>query len=123
MTEAEPQADGWGDEFRGQRAAANLEYRIRFQTDLNYCRSLSDKELREFRKAHPFNNAAYNEAMRREKRAERWRGLKHFMIFVAVMVVALFLYDHGQLFNVLVVWGAIGALFVLAAWDKGLTIK
>jgi hypothetical protein len=114
----------WGEEFREQRAAANLEYRIRFQSDVNYCRGLSDNELREFRKTQPFNHAAYEEQLRREKRTERWRALRNGLITLVVIAVIVLVLANMRVKDALeavVVWGLVGLLFVGQAlgWGRG----
>lgn len=110
------------EEFREQRAAANLEYRLRFQNGLNYCRGLSDNELREFRKAHPFNDAAYDEQLRREKRTGRWRGLRNGVITLVVIAIIVLLLGNMRVhdaFEAVVISGLIGLLFVGQALGWG----
>jgi ferric-dicitrate binding protein FerR (iron transport regulator) len=65
----------------------------------------------------------YEARLHREKRTERRRGLKHFALVLAVLSVALFLYDQGQLGIILIIWVPIGLLFVAQHFNLGATYK
>jgi hypothetical protein len=93
------------------------------KTSSPYVRAWLDHVLSQTEAERQAEHDAYEQRLRQEQRAERRQGLKHFAIVVAVIAAALFLYDQGQLLNVLIICGVLGALFVAAALDKGVTIK
>jgi hypothetical protein len=93
------------------------------KTSSPYVRAYIDKVLSQTEEERQAEHAAYETRLRQEQRAERLRGWKHFAMFLAVLAVALFLYDHGQLWNVLGLVGLFGLLFGAAAIDKGVTFK
>jgi fatty acid desaturase len=86
-------------------------------------RAWLDAELAKTEAERQAEHVLYEARLRQEKRAERLKGLKTFLIVVAVLSVALFLYDQGQLGPVLIVWVPLGALYVAAALNLGSRYK